>query len=357
MKRGALALLAAALVGLGARPAPPPVDAARLMDETPAPDLADYHLFGPDGAPTHGLTPYDVATPLFSDYADKHRFLYLPPGRRAAYRGAGLLDLPVGAVLVKTFAYPADFRRPGAAVRKVETRLLIRRASGWVPLTYVWDDAQAHAVLKRAGARMPVRFVDAAGRPREISYEVPNVNQCKQCHSQAGEVTPLGPKARNLNWTIAYDGRRENQIAHLSRVGLLTGAPSPGRIPATPVWSDPATAVEPRARAYLDANCGHCHSRQGLASNSGLYLSLEEREPAVLGVGKRPVAAGRGSGGLDVSIDPGHPERSILLYRMTSDEPGVMMPQIGRSVAHDEGVAAVRAYIAAMKPAEARTSP
>ena len=64
---------------------------------------------------------------------------------------------------------------------------------------------------------------------------------------------------------------------------------------------------------------------------------------------KRPVAAGRGSGGRMFAIVPGAPDASILLHRMESNEPGVMMPQFGRSVAHDEGVALVRAYIAGMK--------
>ena len=69
-------------------------------------------------------------------------------------------------------------------------------------------------------------------------------------------------------------------------------------------------------------------------------------------MGKRPVAAGRGSGGFLFAIDPGHPETSILAYRMASSEPGVMMPQIGRTVVHEEGLALVRAYIAAMPPAK-----
>jgi uncharacterized repeat protein (TIGR03806 family) len=351
VRAGLFALLAGALLTLGAAPAPPAVDDARLMGGAPAATLADYRLFLGKGVgrPNGGLTPYDVATPLFSDYADKHRLIYLPPGAKARFAGPGLIDLPVGTVLVKTFAYPADFRRPTQNVRLVETRLLIHRADGWAPLTYVWNAAQDQAVLKRTGQRMPIGFIDAAGRARQVSYEVPNVNQCKQCHGQNGATTPLGPKARNLNWTYAYPGGAENQLAHWTRLGLLEGAPAPGEIPATPLWADAKTPVGARARAYLDANCAHCHSRAGYASNSGLYLSLEETNASALGVGKRPVAAGRGSGGLEFGIDPGHPERSILLYRMISNEPGVMMPQIGRSVAHDEGVEAVRAYIAAMR--------
>ena len=86
-----------------------------------------------------------------------------------------------------------------------------------------------------------------------------------------------------------------------------------------------------------------------MASNSGLYLNVEETRPAALGVGKGPVAAGRGSGGLRVGIEPGHPDASILAYRMASTEPGVMMPELGRSLTHEEGLALIRAYIAGMK--------
>ena len=132
---------------------------------------------------------------------------------------------------------------------------------------------------------------------------------------------------------------------------MLKGAPEVSEIPRTPAWDSPAEPVDARARAYLDVNCGHCHSRAGFASNSGLFLDLEETDPAALGVGKRPVAAGRASGGLEFAIAPGAPDQSIIVHRMTSTEPGVMMPQIGRSVTHTEGLALVRAYIAQMKPA------
>ena len=233
-------------------------------------------------------------------------------------------------------------------MRAIETRLLIHKSDGWSANTYVWNADQTAAVLKRAGRRVPVSFVDPRGHKQTISYEVPNVNQCKQCHAQDGVIGPIGPKPRNLNGDFAYVTGRENQLAHWSRLSLLSGAPTPDAIPRAARWDDPVAPVTARARAYLDANCGHCHSRAGLASNSGLYLTLEEADPAVLGVGKRPVAAGKGSGGLEVAIDPGHPERSILLYRMASTEPGVMMPQLGRSLAHDEGVALIRSYIANM---------
>ena len=262
-----------------------------------------------------------------------------PRGATPTYRAVGVVEFPVGTVLVKTFAYPAS----GGGERFIETRLLVRQAGGWVPNTYVWNDAQTEAVLKRAGARVAVNF---AGRA--IDYAVPNVNQCKQCHLSGAAVTPIGPKARNLNGDLAYASGTENQIAHWTRTGMLAGTPA--QVTATPRWDDPHASLDGRARAYLDANCAHCHSRAGLASNSGLYLNFEETDPSALGVGKRPIAAGRGSGGLQFSIQPGAPAASIIVHRMQSTEPGVMMPQFGRTVTHAEGIALIEAWITAMPP-------
>jgi uncharacterized repeat protein (TIGR03806 family) len=348
--RRALAALAAVLC-VGAAPAPTGVALDALMASTPAPTLSAYRLFTDDGArhPNAGVTPYALNTPLFSDYAEKTRFLYLPPGTHAAYRPQGALDLPVGATLVKTFAYPADFRRPDEKVRVLETRLLIHRRSGWVALAYVWNADQTEARLKRAGTRIDVSYLDAQGQARQIDYRVPNQNQCKECHSLSGRIAPIGVKARNLNGEFPYAGGTENQLAHWTRTGLLTGAPSPGKAPRTAVWSNAAEPLEARARAYLDGNCGHCHNPRGMASNTGLNLDLEEQRAAKIGIGKRPVAAGKGSGDLETDLVPGRPDASIIAYRMGSTDPGVMMPELGRSVVHEEGLALVRDYIARMR--------
>jgi uncharacterized repeat protein (TIGR03806 family) len=355
--RRAFAGLAAGLC-LGAAPAPTPGGVAldALMAATPAPTLSAYRLFTDEGAgqPNAGVTPYALNTPLFSDYAEKARFLYLPPGAHAAYRPKGALDLPVGATLVKTFAYPADFRRPTEQVRKLETRLLIHRRGGWTALTYVWNAGQTEARLKRAGPRLDVSFIDAHGQVRQVDYKVPNSNQCKECHSLSGRIAPIGVKARNLNGAFAYADGPENQLAHWTRTGLLTGAPAPDKAPRTAVWDDPGEPLEARGRAYLDGNCGHCHNPRGMASNTGLNLDLEEARPARLGVGKRPVAAGKGSGDLEVDLVPGHPDASIIAYRMASTDPGVMMPELGRSVVHEEGLTLVRDYIAKMRPPAGR---
>lgn len=330
----------------GATPAPQ-VDGARLLADDAAPVLSAYHLFADTAGrvPAAGVTRYTLNTPLFSDYAEKFRYVWLPAGTAAKYTDRGVLEFPVGTTIVKSFAYPADFRAPDAKVRLIETRLLVRRAAGWAPISYVWNDAQTEAVLKRAGARVPVAFIDTAGAARQIDYAVPNVNQCKQCHQQGNQATPIGPTAGNLNGGL--DGHGANQLMAWANAGRLTGLPA--NPPKLARWDDQEAPIADRARAYLEVNCGHCHSPAGFASNSGLYLQHDEPDLAHQGIGKRPVAAGRGSGGLLFAIAPGDPDASILLHRMESSEPGVMMPQFGRTVAHAEGVALVRAYIAGLK--------
>ena len=64
--------------------------------------------------PAAGVIPYDLNSALFSDYAEKYRFIKLPPGTHATYRDADVFEFPVGTVIAKTFAYPARRARPVA---------------------------------------------------------------------------------------------------------------------------------------------------------------------------------------------------------------------------------------------------
>jgi uncharacterized repeat protein (TIGR03806 family) len=321
-----------------AQPAPVALDV--LLADEPAPTLAAYRLFtdARGREPNARVTPYTLNTPLFSDYAAKHRYVFVPPGKTIGYRAQGVLDFPVGTTLVKTFAYPADLRAPGANERFLETRLLIRKAQGWVALPYVWNADGTEAALKKAGAKLDASWVHTDGQPRQVRWSVPNVNQCKGCHASAEAVTPIGPKAWNLG---------QAQLASWTKLGLIAGV---SNVPKVPAWNDPGAPVAIRARAYLDVNCAHCHHAKGPASNSGLFLEWDQPDRVAYGVGKRPVAAGRGTGGHDFAIAPGHPDRSILVYRMASAEPGVMMPELGRTMTDEEGLALVRAYIAGLKP-------
>jgi uncharacterized repeat protein (TIGR03806 family) len=324
-----LALAAAALAAsVAAAPAPQAEvqDAVIRADAAPR-TLAEFGFFTDAAArqPAARVTPYELNVPLWSDGADKLRYIYLPEGTRLTADGEGLLQFPVGAAIIKSFAFGA-----GADQRLIETRVLLNRADGWAALPYRWNAEQTEATLALAGARIDL----ATPAGEAISYRIPNKNQCKECHSLNGAVIPIGPKARNLaqGWLAAM-------------------VPSvPAKADSLPHWNTRATGpAEPLARAYLDVNCAHCHQPGGMASNSGLDLRWEQSDPQAIGVFKRPVAAGRGAGGHEFGIVPGQPDNSILAHRLASAEPGVAMPELGKSTVDSDGVAVVRRWILEMK--------
>lgn len=336
--RGRVALLTAAALAFGVSalaipPAvPQPQDAVIAGGEMPA-TLSAFGFFNdaPGQVPAPGVVAYRLNTPLWSDGADKLRFVYVPSGKQAKAtaptENGGLLDLPVGSALIKTFAFTENGKR-----RLIETRLLLHRAEGWVALPYLWNREQTEAKLALAGARVPV--TTPAGEA--ISYRVPNKNQCKECHAVNGAVVPIGPKARNLSgeWLAKMVADKR-----LDRV--------PAGANTLPLWEAHATgAAAPAARAYLEANCAHCHRPGASASNSGLDLRWEQADAAAFGVRKRPVAAGRGAGPHLYGVVPGKPDESIMTYRMASTEPGVAMPELGKDTVDEKGLAAVRRWIA-----------
>ncbi len=130
-------------------------------------------------------------------------------------------------------------------------------------------------------------------------------------------------------------------------MGYLGDLPA-GELPRNVAWNDRAAPLEARARSYLDINCGHCHSPSGAARTSGMWLDAGTRDPLRLGRCKLPIAAGQGTGNRAWDIVPGAPDDSILTYRMQSVDPGVMMPELGRGLVHEEGVELIRQWIAAM---------
>jgi uncharacterized repeat protein (TIGR03806 family) len=299
--------------------------------------------------PNQGVLPYDLITPLFTDYAEKSRFVWMPDGTSAAYNEKEVVDLPVGAVLIKNFFYYHDVRQPEKGRRIMETRLLVHREDKWDALTYIWDDAQKDAVLEVAGDIKPVQYTAMNGEMREVNYVIPNKNQCKGCHEYKGALMPIGPKVRNLNMDYAYEDGPMNQLDKWASLNYLSGYSRDGVHGKVADWDDPASgSLQDRALAYLEVNCGHCHRPEGPASISGLNLMTDETTLFNLGFCKSPVSAGKGSGGFTYDIVPGEPERSILVYRMTTDDPGARMPEVGRSIMHVEGVALVSEWIASL---------
>lgn len=316
--------------------------------------LSDYGFFKGEMAeltPSERVLPYSLNTPLFSDYAFKKRFIYLPKGEKITYAKDAVFDFGEGTILIKNFYYPKDFNSPYGEKKLIETRLLLRQKNNWIPLNYIWNHEQKDAFLNYTGKTTTVTWIDYKGDFQQLSYHVPNNNQCKNCHLNGKEIAAIGPTAAQLNKRFKPLSETLTQLQFLAQNHHLAGWPQNEKIPRFSVWNDPSTgSLKERAKTYLDINCAHCHQPQGSAKNSGLDLSYSQTDERKRGVFKPPVAAGKGSGNLRYSIVPGEPKSSILLYRMLSNDPGTMMPEIGRSTVHKEGVALISEYIESLKP-------
>jgi parallel beta-helix repeat protein len=347
-------------------PNTPPIDTAALCGaegtgvnweafEADCPNLSDYRLFADATNPmtnaNSGGIIYDLNTPLFTDYANKFRFLFVPEGTQGVYRSQEAFEFPVGTIISKTFTVQADLRDAGSAQNIVETRLMIHRKEGWTALPYIWNEDKTDAVLTRAGGTQRVNWIDANGVAQSTDYVIPNTNNCANCHGE-DELIPIGPKARSLNKDYPYESGAENQLTHWTALGILEGAPADtSTIDSIPLWGDTGASLDSRARGYLDINCAHCHQPDiGAADTSGLFLEYFRPFGTDVGLCKPPVAAGGGAGNLHYDIVPGNADASITHFRMNSNETEIRMPEIGRSIIHTEGVQLIRDWINAMAP-------
>ena len=325
------------------------VDEELILSQEFPDKLSDFRLFKDASAqvPHDKVIPYELISTLFSDYSYKQRWVYVPNEKKAEYQEDWVFDFPTGSALIKTFYYPIDERNPELGKNLLETRLLLKKDKGWEAVSYAWNKEQNEAFKKIAGKTINVSWTDFMGEERDVRYRVPNVNQCKECHDADDKISPIGPKARNINNDFAFKEGTFNQLTYWMNRQIIDEYPLDLVSPVD--WTDESKDINDRVRSYLDVNCGHCHSPTGNANSTGLYLHLNETRNINLGVFKKPVATGRGSGGLKYSIVPGEPEESILLHRMISMDPGVMMPESGRALTHTEAVEMVRDWILLME--------
>lgn len=311
--------------------------------------LSEYGFFSSpmkDLRPAGNVLPYAINSQLFSDYAFKKRFISLPEGQKMKFVATDIFHFPEGTTLIKNFYYPADFSKPEENIRIIETRLLINENGTWKALTYIWNQEQTDADLEIAGRTTDVSWKAVNGEVMNIRYSVPNVNQCKNCHSRSDRMEPIGPSARQLN----REEEGVNQLSHWAGDGRLEALPELKTVARLVSYDDLNESLDGRARAWLEINCAHCHREDGPAKTSGLYLLSSESVPMKIGIGKAPVAAGKGSGGLLYDIVPGKPEQSILIFRIESTDPGIMMPELGRTITHKEGVQLIQDWIVKMEP-------
>jgi uncharacterized repeat protein (TIGR03806 family) len=301
--------------------------------------LSELGIFvGPPAAqvPAPGFVPYEVVAPLYSDLASKQRFLYVPPGTTMRY-DVDRWELPLGAMLVKTFYYPRDANRPDAGRQLIETRVLAREGHGLRAGTYLWNAAQDDAVASGGNLDVATSWLDENGADHEDHFHVPGTTQCQSCHDQHA----LGLRTRQMNRTVSIDGNEVDQIDRLVALGVLDGVAAVRAQLDDPFGSAP---IERRARSYLDANCGHCHSPEGEASSTRLFLDRASDNPGICRHTARV-------GGSDRVVVPGRPEASVMLKRMRAGDPDLRMPRGPTHIPDARGLALLEQWIAGQTPA------
>ncbi len=316
--------------GIATRPANPTCKPFANPDQPPA-KLSDTGCFDRADPKKPGpmLIPYDVASPLWSDGADKERYVALPDSAKLHVADDGHFDAPIGAVFVKSFKLGTRF---------VETRLLVRADEyRWVGYSYEWNDAQTEATVfpdALAGVTKPVR----AGAGTQNWY-FPSRADCFECHTKASGVS-LGPTTQQLNrdWMFP-SGTRANQIDTWEAIGLFDAPVR--RMPGLPRPQSTEGTATDRARAYLQANCAMCHRPDGAFSSMDLRFATLLKDMNICNAA--PERGDLGVAGA-LRLVPADPAKSLMSLRMRRTDKN-RMPQLATSIVDMTGVNAVEAWI------------
>ncbi len=322
------------------------------LDKFPYDTLSEYNFF--NGAlnaiePAYGVLPYEPISSLFTDYAVKERFVWVPVGETASFdQNNKSLDFPTGSALIKMFYYNNVL--PTNTTKIIETRVMVKTQNGWDFAEYVWNEAQTEAFLETTedGGYTEVNWLQD-GQERFVNYRIPAKQQCVICHSNDFETVPLGIKPQNINSFLTYDDGPSNQLQKLIDFGYLEDA-LPSNITTVVDWEDASNSLEQRAKSYLDINCGNCHIDGGQGDYRAIRLgytdTLNNDENAGVCVeGDTPIPVGGGTF-ITKLIAPEDSGNSIIYYRMsvTGDE-AYKMPQFGQSLVHTEALALMEDWI------------
>jgi hypothetical protein len=283
---------------------------------------------------------YVPTYPLWSDGAEKHRYVRLPEGTRIDASNVDDWRFPVGTRFWKEFTFG----------RRVETRYMERLATGaWAFATYIWNAEGTEAELAPARGARGVQAI-AAG----ASHDVPSAGDCLACHEGrpgrvlgfnalqlSHEPDPLAPH-REPTPPGAVD------LAELERRQLIDGLPYAllGRAPRIANTSD----TERAALGYLYGNCSGCHNSAGPLASLGLDfdqsvspLEGENRALATsVGQASRYQAPGTAR---SPRVAAGRPEESTVFLRMRSRNAAAQMPPLGTKLADAQGLALIERWI------------
>lgn len=309
--------------------------------------LSEYHFF--DGAlkdldPVFGVIPYDINSPLFTDYAHKKRFVWMPNGSKAVYENDYTpLNFPVGTFLIKNFYY--DNVLPSGNTKIIETRLMYVTNEGWEFAKYVWNDAQTEAYFTNDGSFISFDWIEDS-ETKSVNYRIPSRAECFTCHNKFGEPQPIGPKPQNLNKVYPYSDGSMNQLEKWVEFGYLEDT-FPDNIESTVAWDDPNEPLDLRVRSYIDINCAHCHAEQSYCEYRPMRFAFNTNNDLTnMGVCVEP-DTNIGSE-YPFIMNPGDADASVVMFRISSIEEQYRMPLLGRTLQHVEGVELIREWMNAL---------
>ncbi|HSO36591.1 MAG TPA: PQQ-dependent sugar dehydrogenase, partial [Labilithrix sp.] len=304
----------------------------------------------PSLTPAANLVPYDVRSPLWSDGAAKTRWIRLPAGQKVGVEADGTLKLPVGTVFVKQFDLPDGFTVTGRS-RHLETRVMVVGNDTTYGYTFRWNAAGTDATLVSDGA--DEKLTDAVtGESRNWHY--PGFGQCWSCHRNGWN--DLANTQRNERYRIlGFTAEQLVQPSELAKKGVFDPADL-ARLPAAlPSPTDTSKTLEQRAYAYLASNCSPCHHENASYTGGGeTWLAsygagdlaarhLDQRASNYPMTVRLGIPAGR-------LVAPGDPSHSLLLARITSNDPDLRMPPVARNVVDKAGASLVEQWIASLAP-------
>jgi glucose/arabinose dehydrogenase len=348
------------------------------------------------------LISYSVNAPLWSDGAYKERYLALPGAdSRIEFTRSHGWNFPDQTVLVKSFALDMEVGNP-ASRRWIETRFLTNQQGEWFGYSYAWNEAQTDAVLvdaKGMDRSFTVRVPKSSEHPdgvRKQMWRYPSRAECMVCHSRAANFV-LGLSELQMNKVHEYGGVRDNQLRTLEHLGVLRvdwaeetrallreDAQARGlsgkeldaylhkqtatRLQREPVKSslltvppekyrrlvdpyDAKESLDARARSYLHSNCAQCHVEAG-GGNAQIDLEFTTKleKTRLLDVKPQHHTFDLPDARL---VAAGHPERSVLLHRISHRNSG-HMPPLATVVVDRDAMRLLRDWIASLEPTQAR---
>ncbi|MES2660059.1 MAG: PQQ-dependent sugar dehydrogenase [Verrucomicrobiota bacterium] len=308
--------------------------------------------------PAAGLMPYEVNSPLWSDGAEKKRWIAVPnngshntSSEQVTYTDTGAWSFPVGSVLVKHFALPVDERNP-SIVKPLETRFFVHGSDGvYYGVTYRWNDAGTDAELLPGGASRDLTITQTDGSTRTQRWDFPSRSDCRTCHTERADNV-LGVRAYQMARDMTYPltGRRSNQLETWNALGIFGssfGGRNPLTVPAAVDPRNPHASQDLRVKSYLAANCSHCHHPSGVSANFNTSFEIPLASQNIInGLINRPL-----HGSTDRVVIPNDIPFSVMHSRLSVVGEN-QMPPIGKNVVDDKAVALLTDWISGMRSAE-----